>query len=64
MFSKICGYKSYRDKEVWFHLESVMLCFLKVKKKRKKRHREMRLLRIKLEVKMNGQQMPNKISRE
>lgn len=37
MFSKICGYKSYRDKEVWFHLDSVMLCFLKVKKKKKKK---------------------------
>lgn len=39
MFSKICGYKSYWDKEVWFDLDSVMLCFLKVKKKKKKTQR-------------------------
>lgn len=36
MFSKICGCKSYQDKETELQLASVMLCFLKVKKKRKK----------------------------
>lgn len=54
MFSKICGCKSYQDKETELHLASVMLCFLKVKKKEKKGPREMKLLRTKIEVKMNG----------